>query len=637
MKKILMSLLLILFTLTSYSQVVGLSPAPSSGIWVLVDTSYTVGTNTIGFTKARLSFANTTGTKITGMQFRVYYDKVAFNGMKPTVTSLFSSSNYMQYVSDSVNGNITITIAFTGSSPTFTYPADSVGFEITLYHSPAATFQYLTSIDSMRVTGSLSFQASASTVYGNDTTLNLYSYGGSFYRPHLAYHGRFANVTGSATKNLTLALEKRPRGSSGTWTPVGVYVTDTAGKFSFNEIVDTTYWDTHLYVKGDSMNVGATVSVADAQKVNQFILGQATPSGFDYYTSDVNGSYTISIADVYSIYGRLAGRFTAWPNNVQDVKFFTTTEYSTINGSTTNYTSTIQGVTNLTFPIVPGSVDSVTYYVLGMGDANGTGFHMARVTPIQIINPNNAYHYIIDETVDYDFPTDKVEVNLPELTVDEGNLVSVPVDVKIPSGQIGSLQVAFTYDSTLLQFKGMETEQKFNNWMSILNPNSGTVEWIGSDMTANQFSANDGDKLFSLDFLALKPQDQWGKSPLYVTRKFSGNQNATDLSINPTNGMVAVMRLAPNNNKIDKNCAITVTPNPTSGLVFVTFSIPQDCTANVDFYDINGKKVYTVYQGTIYKGSYKYMADLSYLTPGTYYGVLKTSGNDMISAKTLKQ
>jgi len=52
---------------------------------------------------------------------------------------------------------------------------------------------------------------------------------------------------------------------------------------------------------------------------------------------------------------------------------------------------------------------------------------------------------------------------------------------------------------------------------------------------------------------------------------------------------------------------------------------------------LSGNKVYTVYQGTIYKGSYKYMADLSYLTPGTYYGVLKTSTNDITSTKTLKQ
>ena len=71
--------------------------APSSGIWALIDTTYNVGTTTQGFTKARVTLKNTTTTKVTGVQFRVFYDKVAF---KNSVVSLVGSTTNLdlQYV-----------------------------------------------------------------------------------------------------------------------------------------------------------------------------------------------------------------------------------------------------------------------------------------------------------------------------------------------------------------------------------------------------------------------------------------------------------------------------------------------------------------------------------------------------------
>jgi hypothetical protein len=630
MKKLLLALLLVLSAAVGYAQ----PGAPSSGRWVIVDTTYQVGTQTLGVTKSKLYYANTTSNKISGLQFRVYYDKVAFGGAKPTVALMYSATDqYLQYVADSVNGNITVTLVYTGSSSTFSY-ADGAAVEITFTHAPPATFQYLTSIDSMKITGTLTYPNMASTINGNDTSLNMYSYGGAFKLNRLKYRGKFTNVTGSGTKNLTVALEKRVKGTSGSWTPVNVATTDTAGKFAFDVIMDTTYWDAHLYVKGDTMGVYATVSVADAQKVNQFVLGTATPTGFDYYSADVNGSNSISIADVYSIYGRLAGRFSTWPNSVQDVKFFTATEFSTINGSSTNYTSSISGVTNLVFDIVAGQPDSITFYTLGKGDANGTGFHMARITPIEIINPSNAPKYIIDETVNYDFPTATIEVNMPQITVDAGNLVNVPVKVLTNGGQVGSVQLAFAYDNSLLEFKGIETEQKFMNWMSFLNPNNGIVEWAGADMSKNENLANDGDKIMNLQFTALQPQTNWSVSPLYVIRKFAGNGNATDLSITPTNGVIKIFRLA-NPKNGGKDAEISVFPNPTNGPLTVTFTVPEDDIVSVGFYDNNGILIRTVYTGKMYKGTYTYTADIANHTDGVYYGILTTQ-NAVKSNKIIK-
>ena len=89
-------------------------------------------------------------------------------------------------------------------------------------------------------------------------------------------------------------LEKKPKTGS-TWTTVNTYKTNTAGRFNFTETLDTTYWDTRIAIKGDTMSYGNALSTADAQKVNQTILGQYTPTGFDFYAMDVNGNNTITI------------------------------------------------------------------------------------------------------------------------------------------------------------------------------------------------------------------------------------------------------------------------------------------------------------------------------------------------------
>jgi len=630
MKKLFLALVLALLAVTGYAQ----TTAPSGGNWVIVDSSYNVGPQSQGFTLANLYYDNTTTTKIAGLQFRVFYDKVAFGGAKPIVSLLYSTSDqYMQYVADSVNGNITVTLAYTGTNNSFTY-ADGAAFEIKFFHQAATAFQALTSIDSLKVTGTLTFPSYASTIAGIDTTLSLHSYGGEFKMNRLKYHGRFTNVTGSGSKDITIALEKRPKTSTGAWTQVKLDTTDVTGYFAFDEILDTTYWDAHLYVKGDTMAVGNTVSVADAQKVNKFVIGEETPAGFDFYASDVNGSYGITIADVSAIYGRLAGRFSVWPNAVQDVRFFSVSEYTTINGSSTNYTSTIAGVTNLTFDIIAGQPDSVTFYVLGGGDANGTGFNMARTIPIEILNPSKTPQYIIDETVEYDFPTATIEINLPKIEVTSGNLVNVPMKVLSDGSQVGSIQLALAYDNSLLEFKGIKTEEKFMNWMSFLNPNDGVVEWAGADMSRNEYLANNNDVVLALQFLALSPQIDWDNSPLYVIRKFAGDADATDLGITPTNGVVKIFKMN-GGGTLTKDCEIIVVPNPTDGLALVSFSVPEDGEINVGFYDASGRLVHTVFSGKMYKGKYLYPVDLTKVTPGTYYGILQT-GSQIKTNKTIK-
>lgn len=606
-------------------------PAPSNGIWAIIDTNYTVGTHTLGITKAKLTLQNTTANKITGVQFRVFYDKIAFSSA--SVALVGSTTNlYLQQVDNNANGYVTITLVYTGSSNTYSL-ANGETFEITFNHVTATTFQTLTSIAPLSWSGAYPYSQVAAEQPGNDIALSLHNYGGIFYLPHLQYHGTFTNVTGSGAKNLTLALQKKPKTGS-TWSQVSTYTTDTAGHFAINTVLDTTYFDVRLAIQGDTMGVGNVISTADAQQINQWAIGASNPSDWDFYHSDVNGDNNLSISDAYGVFGRISGRFSVWPNNVKDVKFFTKAQNDTILAHpNTNYTSIYPGVTNFYHNIVAGQPDSVQFYVMVPGDANNTGYHMARITPIEIVDPLMTPFNVIDETVEYDFEVPSVEINVPSLSVQEGNLVKLPVKLFTGGQKIGALQLGLKYDGSLLEFKELMNSQKSMNWLTYINPMDSVIEWGGFDRTNNQNLFIDGETIFTLYFLAKKPQDDWQKSPLYTTRKFVGGENCGDMGVTPTNGLYQVKMIGGISLKENE---IIVYPNPTTGDVTIKFNVPVDGNVNLSFSDANGAKVMTVLEEYMPSGNYTYTTTLRGLANGSYFTVLTTSSAISVN-KTILQ
>lgn len=623
-----------LFLLCSFSTFAQICPtAPGTGVYVMFDSTYPVGTITAGETHVRMCYANTTSTKVSGVQFRVWYDKVAFAGGAPVVTSLNTTfPQSLQYVTNTSEGSITITIAYTGSSSTFTIP-DGALFDLKLLHtSNFQNFSGTNPIANMAVTGVTPFPNGASDINGLDTNLVVHNYGGVLQQQMFAYSGNFKTVTGAGAKNIPVVLQKKATTAT-TWTDVTTFTTDVNGAFSFNEPIDVSYYDVRIHVQGDVLDFGNIVTTADAQKANDIILGTTTPTGFDFYSADVNGSNTITIADVYSIFGRIAGRFTAWPNNVKDVLFFNETEYNTINTSPTNLRSTIPGVTVFDKVILPADPHTlVSFYVLGAGDTNNTGFQMARMIPIEIANPANAPYHIIDKTIEFDNVNQEIELNLPTLNnIQEGNLVNVPVKVLSANYLLGSMQFGVWYDQSLLEFRGIESTTSVSRWMSYTNPEENIIDWGGYDAFGGLDLVKNNDIAFTLQFVAKQPQSNWGTSPLVVTRKAAGDAQSRDFNIRPTDGLVVINRI--NNSSLVSTNEMIVYPNPTDGAVTVTFTVSNGTRANLGFYDINGRKCVDVITENFPKGKYSYTVDLGELPTGTYIAVLAPDSQQHLTAK----
>jgi hypothetical protein len=613
---------LILFLLTALT-VFGVSAqsastSPGTGHWVVIDSGYQVATTTAGQTVAPLHFYNTsTSEKITGMQYRVFYDNTAFTAVVPSL-KISTTDQYLQYVDSNAQGFLTVTLVYTGTSSTFNY-TNGATFDLTFTHAGSAIWNNLDSIKTLKVSGVKSFANKAATNWGNDTTLVVYSYGGRFNQKVLRFAAKFKNVTGSDAKNLWVSLEKKS--PSGSWTQVEAKATNSLGHVVFKKFLDTTYWDVRMVVKGDTMTPGSVFSTADAQKINQAILAQYTPSGFDYYTMDVNGTDgTISIADVYSVYGRLAGRFSTWPNAKKDVMFFTVAEYNAINGAAANLTSTYSTINNFNYTI--DGRDSITYYVAVKGDANATGFKMARLTPIKIVNPTNAKNYIIDNTVQYDDVIETIEVNMPKVKVDEGNLVNVPVKMITNGKQLGAVQLELKYDTALLEFKKIDLTEKMMNWISYTNPDNGVVAFGAADLT-NKNLVNDGEQILIMQFIAKKPQSEWGTAALWTGPKFVGGNDARDMNITPAMGVIEVRRIT-KPVKLSQLEDILVFPNPTDGEVMVQFRVEQESETEVVVSDVVGRKVMEVVNTKMPAGEYKYVVNLTPLANGFYLVSVKT-------------
>jgi len=637
MKK-LISLFTVLAVLFTTTVTLAQAPAaPGNGIYGLIHTQYQVGTTAQGTTTANLTLQNTTLTKYTATQFRVFYDNVAFTGA--TVALIGSTTNLdLQYVTNAAAGQITITLVYTGASSAYTL-ANGERFVITFTHAAPAVFNNLASITPLTWTGAAAFQPYAAKQNGMDTTLNLHNYGGNFILPTFTFAGTFTNTTGTGAKDLPLALETRPAGGS-TWAQHSTYLTDNSGNFTFTVNLDTTYWDVRLAIQGDTMGIGNIISATDAQLINQWVLGNGTMTGFDYYTADVNGSNNVTITDAYGVFAKVSGNFTVWPNNVKNVKFFTAAQYATINGSATNYTATIPGVTNFTYEIIAGQPSTVTYYVAVPGDANGTGYHMARATPIEILIdptpgvPNQIYN-VIDNAVEYDFVTPLIEVNVPYLSVQAGNLVDIPVKVFTAGQELNALQFGLKYDPTVLEFKNVYATSAAMKWLTYVNPNNSEVNWGGYDPTNNTNPIKNGDEVIRIQFLALQPQSAWTESPLWTTDKYAGNLIHKDLEITPTNGVLQVIKSTVGN-VIDLN-TIELYPNPVSEEVSITFNVANgSLDATLAVYDLQGRKVVTILSGQVPAGQYTYVKNLGHLAPGMYVVNLSSDTNASIAKKLIK-
>jgi len=229
--------------------------------------------------------------------------------------------------------------------------------------------------------GDIQFFNRAITVDEIDRTFNLYNYR---YRSNQYVNWNPGEPNNSGTEDYTQFV------SGGKWNDLAntslpyviefdyvvgftawvlhqtVY-TNSLGYYSFSQ---STNPSTEWYIQIDIPTPTTTISNNDAISANNKVISR-TFNSLDYYRYDVNNDGNINITDVYRIYMRISGRFSTWGGSLPNTRLFTSSQYNTINTSTSDLRGTLTGTSSITITN-PTSGGSSSYYLINTGYSNGS-------------------------------------------------------------------------------------------------------------------------------------------------------------------------------------------------------------------------------------------------------------------------
>jgi hypothetical protein len=149
------------------------------------------------------------------------------------------------------------------------------------------------------------------------------------------------------------------------WTLVATSITDATGRYSFSRATNPSI-EYYITFTPPSLPL---ITNTDAQISNNVTLGTLALKSRDYFRFDINNDGRITISDTYSIFARKNGLINSFLASPPDSRIFTSAQWSTINGNTTNLKLTIPGVQSITINNpVSGGVS--TYYITRLGYSN---------------------------------------------------------------------------------------------------------------------------------------------------------------------------------------------------------------------------------------------------------------------------
>ena len=202
-------------------------------------------------------------------------------------------------------------------------------------------------------------------VYANVPALcGTYAYGNTFdFKTTIAgavdpfnQSGFIYGSENNGIANVPVKLFKKLT-SETNYTLHGTYNTNASGQYSITTNLNANLYNFQLVV--DALTVSNPTS-SDAQFFNQKVINQNFVSK-DYYRMDINKNGTLSITDVYLTYLKMLS--IGFPSGTPTYRLFTSPQWSTINSSTTNLTSTLPGVQSLTIPNLTNSSTTNIYLI----------------------------------------------------------------------------------------------------------------------------------------------------------------------------------------------------------------------------------------------------------------------------------
>ena len=165
----------------------------------------------------------------------------------------------------------------------------------------------------------------------------------------------------SAWSATNYAVRFTPSVPEVTFSLKGTYLTNATGAFSIVPNLDAQSYQ--FEVRVESLLI-PSLTFTQAQHPLQMLLNNTPLNSKLYYQMDINGDGKITVTDSYLLFGRISGRFAAWPSS-PDYRLFNSTQWSVIKNGSTDLKLTYPGVSTLTISPINGG--SSTIYLLRTG------------------------------------------------------------------------------------------------------------------------------------------------------------------------------------------------------------------------------------------------------------------------------
>ena len=176
-------------------------------------------------------------------------------------------------------------------------------------------------------------------------------------------------ITSGSFSSTTWKIETSLTTTTTSWSLDATVNTNSSGYYSFSR---PTAAGTDWYIEVVAPTRIQAYTTSDVQGVSNIILEKTTRNGLSFHMFDVNDDGKINVADKYYVAARKAGRFSKW-RTAPDVRIFTSSQYTSIQSSTSNVRSTYPGVSTYStstlssggslnlYIIAPGYAGQVTY------------------------------------------------------------------------------------------------------------------------------------------------------------------------------------------------------------------------------------------------------------------------------------
>jgi len=640
LKTLMVTLAVLGFTMSTLAQTNGNGAGKA---WIVLDSKY----NTSPFndtTKVDVYFdgADYIGY-VTSVQFRIGYDGNAFTKVYDVVNKL-GPSYVVSFNDNTTNDQLLISIVYTGQSSITTIPQGSM---VTVRFQNIHNYLLYNNEQNITPLNFSGYIPIGSNSSGADITLGDQNHGGAVKIPHRRYTGFVRDyATNKGIPNLEYQLIKNGgQGITGTIPTVlngAVTRTTAAGYYElvyyehfygYYQPGATTY---SFFFKTEEIDSDPALTTADAFTQLLYANQKIQYSAIQKLASDVNHSNTSTIADAYTLYAYFAARFTNWATlgkgGYRDVMIIRPEDIKYLKGD--SLTTTALGVgplgftpqrTNWTYNLATynGQNDmEENFYAVIMGDVNRTslGGTLTQGAPA----PKTLA--LADSVTN---PDSIVYAELPEIMGQVGEIVNIPLRVKTQQMQLTSFNFRLNYDPSVLKLVEATSPALTNSWMLYFNADSlNFIDYGGIDASAGTFPIKFSEfgNLINFKFKILK--DIESTSLTFGSKNSAGGMRGEDLEVKVKDGNLTTSTSIPDidNPFLPEQTQLgNAYPNPFNPTTVIPVSMERPDFVTLKVYDLTGRAIKTLHQGTLLGGTHRFVFYASELSSGIYVYTLSTS------------